>query len=109
MGFLNKVKEKLSQGVGKYKEWEAKAPERQAAELKRLKEQEKKLKVQASIANQKQKLRNLQRQSIGDNPFLGGGMFGGSPFGDQPVKRSGSAKPKKRKSGSPKRKEVFYY
>lgn len=113
MGFLNKIgsgfKKAVKSGVEAYQEWEGKAPERQKRELERLQKQEKKLSMQATIAQKKEKIRKLQKQAYGDNPFMsGGGMFGANPFQDQPVRKASSSK-KKTGSKKPKRRVTEYY
>lgn len=99
MSILKKIGGGLKKAAGKYKEWEAKAPQRQATKLKQLKDQEKRLKVINQIKQKQESVRKLQQQTFADNPFMGGGMMlgpsMGQPFGGQPVKRSGSTKKKK--------------
>lgn len=106
MGIFEKVKKGLKKAVKSYKDWDAKAPERQEKQLEKLKQQEKRLTVQASIAQKRNKIKRLQQQAYGNNPFMSGGMFS-SPFEDQ-TGNPFEGKPIKKKKRTKKRVTEYF-
>jgi len=126
MGLFDKVKSGVQKVKGAYKDWEAKAPEREAKRLaddqrriEQLGRKEKMLKAQAGVMDQQNRIEKMRQAQFSSNPLFNqsaGGTFGGfgspaagsGPFAGRAVAKP-AGKKKKKSSGGPKRKEVYYY
>lgn len=95
MSILDKAKDLLNKGAKAYKEYEAKAPERQKQELNKLKFENQKLNLQAKNQSLKDKIRAKNKERYNS-------MFGSM---DSPRKLSIGMEPEKKKLKVPQKKK----